>query len=267
MIDRNNRNHKWGEAIAKEMKSLDKLNAFIYHAPTKQFSKSDGWKYAPLHMIYSVKAEDGRYKARLVAGGHVVDSSNYTTYSSTVEGLSIRLLRLIARQQGLSIMTGDIGNAFIAAPCKERIWTRAGPEFGDKEGSVIEFNKALYGLSTSPKAFHDFLGDTLRNMGFTPSRADQDIWYKQSSHYDGYDYIGVHDDDIMIAAKRRGEYMDMIEKQFNIRNKTDSPDYYLGNDQTIRKGKPHISCKKYILEALRSYQAKHGCLKKELIPM
>ena len=63
--------------------------------------------------------------------------------------------------QGLSLMTGDIGNAFITAPCVEKIWTQAGPEFGSKEGCIIEVAKALYGLSTSPKAFHDFLGDTL----------------------------------------------------------------------------------------------------------
>ena len=61
--------------------------------------------------------------------------------------------------------------------------------------------------------------------------------------------------------------MDMIEKQFIIRNKTDSPDYYLGNDQKIRNGFPHVSSKKYITEALRSYQAKYGCLKKQPIPM
>ena len=170
-------------------------------------------------------------------------------------------------QQRLSLKTGDIGNAFITAPCVEKIWTRAGPEFGSKEGSIIEVSKALYGLSTSPKAFHDFLGDKLRSMGFIPTRADQDLWYKKSSDQSGYDYIATHVDDIMIAAKRPGLYMDMIEKQFIIHNKTDSPDYYLGNDQKIRNGLPHISSKKYISEALRNYQAKHGCLRKEPIPM
>ena len=61
--------------------------------------------------------------------------------------------------------------------------------------------------------------------------------------------------------------MDMIEKQFIIRNKIDSPDYYLSNDQKIRDGLPHISSKKYISEARSNYQAKHGCLRKEPIPM
>ena len=72
-------------------------------------------------------------------------------------------------------MTGDIGNAFITVPCVEKGWTRVGPEFGANEGSIIEITKALYGLSTSPNAFHDFLRDTLHSMGFVPTRADQDL--------------------------------------------------------------------------------------------
>ena len=75
LFDKQNGNTKWADAIAKEMTGLDHLKAFIYHPPTKVFPKSAGWKFAPIHMIFTVKQEDGRYKARLVAGGHVVDSS------------------------------------------------------------------------------------------------------------------------------------------------------------------------------------------------
>jgi hypothetical protein len=53
-----------------------------------------------------------RYKARLVMGGHVIDSLDYTTYSSVIENLSVRLFFLAAAHQGLGIMTNNIGNAF-----------------------------------------------------------------------------------------------------------------------------------------------------------
>ena len=214
LLDKINDNTKWADAITKEMNALDRLNAFIYHSPDTRFHKSDGWQYAPLRMIFDIKQEDLRHKARLVAGGHVVDSSHYTTFSSTIESLSVRLLRVIAIHHGLTLMTGDIGNAFVTAPCAEKIWTRAGPEFGDKAGSIIQIAKALYGLSTSSRAFHEFLGDTLRSLGFVPSRADQDLWYCKSQDHDGYDYLAVHVDDILIAAKQPAKYMNAIEQQF-----------------------------------------------------
>jgi hypothetical protein len=68
---------------------------------------------------YTIKQQDLRYKARLVVGGHVIDSSDYTTYSSVIENFSLRLIFLAAAHQGLGIVTGDIGNAFPTAPCAE----------------------------------------------------------------------------------------------------------------------------------------------------
>ena len=104
-------------------------------------------------------------------------------------------------------------------------------------------------------------------MGFSPTRAVQDLWYRKSPDYDRYNYIATHVDDIIIAAKRPIEYMAKIEQEFVVCNKEDSPSYYLGNDIKRRDRYLHVSNKKYIVEALRKYQEKHGCLKKESIPM
>jgi len=218
-------------------------------------------------MIFDIKQEDLRHKARLVVGGHLVDSSAYNTYSSCVENISVCLLMLVAAQQRLSVMTGDIATAFVTAPATEKVYTIAGPEFGDKQGSKVLIKRALYGLAASSRAYHEFFADTLRRMGFTPTRADQDLWYKKSKDHDGYDYIATHVDDIAIAAKRPSEYMSLIEQEFTVRNKTESPSYYLGNDLKDKKGKLHISNEKYIKEMLRKHQDKHGSLKKQNIPM
>lgn len=69
---------------------------------------------ARLTMIFEVK-QDGRRKARLVAGGHMVDPMGINTRSTVVKGISVRLLDLIAHRDGLQILCGDIGNAFITA--------------------------------------------------------------------------------------------------------------------------------------------------------
>jgi Reverse transcriptase (RNA-dependent DNA polymerase) len=222
-----------------------------------------------MHMIFDVKQQDMRYKARLVVGGHVIDSSDYTTYSSVIENISVRLLFLAATHQNLGIMTGDIGNAFPTAPCAEKVWSKCGPEFGEQEGAIVTLQRALYGLKTASRSFHEFFGDTLRRMGFTPTRADQDLRYRKADDHIGYDYIATHVDDIAIAAMRPAEYMNQIEQEFLVRNKEDSPSYYLGNDLQMKQGSKslHVSNKTYIKEVLRKYQEEHRTLPKKNIPM
>ena len=36
-----------------------------------------------------------------------------------------------------SIYSHDVGNAFITADCLEKLYSRAGPEFGDREGAIM----------------------------------------------------------------------------------------------------------------------------------
>jgi len=48
-----------------------------------------------------------------------------------------------------------------------------------------------------------FFGNCLLQLGFSPTRADPDLWYRKSDDYEGYDYIATHVDDIIIAAKSR----------------------------------------------------------------
>ena len=73
------------------------------------------YQYAPLRLIFDIKQEDFRRKARLVAGGHVVDASMYESYSSTVQTRTIRILEIVAINENMSMVTGDIGNAFVQA--------------------------------------------------------------------------------------------------------------------------------------------------------
>jgi hypothetical protein len=270
-FDRQNGNTKWGDAIQKELAALQRLDCFEFIAPDTTLHKSDGWQYAPMHMIFDIKQEDLRYKARLVMGGHVVDSSQHTTYSSTISDISVRLLMLVATQNNLNLMVGDVGNAFPTAPCAEKIWSTAGPEFRHqgKEGSKVILKRALYGLKTASRSFHEFFGDKLRRMGFVSSRADQDLWVRRSDDYKGYDYIATHVDDLIIAAKNPGKYMNDIEQEFLIRNKSDSPSYYLGNDmKSIHNNKyMHISTKKYVTEVIRKFRQTYGDIRKESVPM
>jgi hypothetical protein len=109
------------------MSALDQLNVFEYKSPTYICNKSEGWQFAPMHMIFDIKQQDLQHKARLVYGGHVIDSSGHVTYSSNIRDISVRLLMIVATQNHLDMrMVGDIGNAFPTAPCAEKIYPNLG---------------------------------------------------------------------------------------------------------------------------------------------
>lgn len=123
----------WTQAIRKEVASLLALNCFEFFPP--DYKPSPDHQFTKLSMIFEVK-QDGRRKARLVAGGHMVDPMGINPRSTVVKGISVRLLDLIAHRDNLGVLCGDIGNAFITADCMEKVNSRTGPEFDDREGSM-----------------------------------------------------------------------------------------------------------------------------------
>ena len=87
-IDKKNGNSLWHDAIKKEIDALMSMNTF------ERLSKGKGnsavpkdAQFAPLRMIFDVKQDLCR-KARLVIGGHVVDSTDYDTFAPNMKGLA-----------------------------------------------------------------------------------------------------------------------------------------------------------------------------------
>jgi hypothetical protein len=127
------------------------------------------------HMIFDVKREDFRRKARLVAGGHTTAAPATITYASVVSRESVRIALLLAALNDVEVKTADI-YAYITAPCSEKIWTVLGPEFGSDAGNKAFIVSALYGLKSAGASFCSHLADCMRHMGFTPCLADPDLW-------------------------------------------------------------------------------------------
>jgi len=69
-------------------------------------------------------------KARFVAGGIKTDPLKDSTYSSVVSRDSIRIEFLVMAFNDLDILAADVQNAYLNAPTKEKVWTKAGLEFG-----------------------------------------------------------------------------------------------------------------------------------------
>ena len=64
-------------------------------------------------------------------------------------------------------------------------------------------------------------------MGFLPSKADADLWYKEEDTH--YVYIATYVDDLLIWAKDPMYYMNMVKEDFKLKG-VGIPEYYLGGD-------------------------------------
>ena len=92
-IDAKNGNTKWADSEELEVEELTSLQAFrsIGHkALTPR-----GYKRIPNFFVYAVK-ETGRYKSRLVAGGHVLPATLDVVYSGVVSLYAVRLICFVA---------------------------------------------------------------------------------------------------------------------------------------------------------------------------
>jgi hypothetical protein len=62
--------------------------------------------------------------------------------------------------------------------------------------------------------------------------------------------------------------MAQIEQEFKLRDLTDKPSYYLGNDlKQLPNGRYHISTGTYTKEVIRKYQSDYQTVPKEVSPM
>ena len=86
-------------------------------------------------------------------GGHVVDYTEHTKYSSNLKDVSVRLIILIDINNGLGIMARYIGKSFCTAPCTKHIWSCCGEEFGPRCVTLVVLNRDLYVLKTASNSF------------------------------------------------------------------------------------------------------------------
>ena len=105
-----------------------------------------GHKQIKCHLIFDVKIEDFRRKARLVAGGHMTNTPKCMTHSSVVERETVQIALTIAALNNLQVKAGDAMNAYVTTPCSKDIWTILGAEFGADQGKKSIIVRAPYGL-------------------------------------------------------------------------------------------------------------------------
>ena len=224
--DNKNNNTLWDGSLKTEIGQLDEYSTFKVLARGEK--APEGYKRIPGFFVFDVK-HDLRRKARFVAGGHMTVAPKEDNYSGVVEFESVKLILFLAELNGLALMAADVGNAYLHAWTREKVYIIAGPEFGKElEGRVMIIQKSLYGLTTSAARWHEELSTTLLKMGFVPSKADSDVWMKDCGSH--YEYLCTWVDDLIVAAKDPSAILKEFEDYGYKLKGVGEPEYYLGGD-------------------------------------
>jgi hypothetical protein len=117
--------------------------------------------------------------------------------------------------------------------------------------------------------WHGKLSDTLYELGFTPSKADGDIWMRPTKDGAKYEYIAVYVDDLAMALENPEQLIGILmdPKKYNFKLKGTGPlSYHLGADYSRDKDGTLVqSPKKYIDKMMAQYQAMFGELPKTYV--
>ena len=288
-FDRENGNDLWEKAIKKEMGKACVAYEVVdgcdpNQARTNNEPRLTAFQEIKCHLIFDVKMDFTR-KARFVAGGHTTDTPTSLTFSSVVSRDSVKIAFLIAALNGVDVMACDIGNAYLNAPCREKIWFEAGPECGEIVGKVCKLVRALYGLKSSGAAWRAMFSTFIQEkLGFTPTRIDPDVYLRKSfkvkldadasgtsngvgpstSSSAGeayYEYLLVYVDDVLAVSQQPKQIMEDIGKEFEIKNNDyGPPSIYLGagvSQFTIPGGEAKcwsMESQKYVKSAIQTVE-------------
>ena len=258
-LDKENGNTHWQDAMDLELTQIHEYKVFKDTGKAKfhngKVVTPDGFQKIRVHFVYAVK-HDGRFKARLVADGHLTKEPVESIYSGVVSLRSLRMVVFLSQLNNLEIWGADVGNAYLEAYTDEKLCIMAGPEFKELQGHLLIMVKALYGTRSGGARWHDRLFDILQELKFKPSKADPDIWMRPEPGGTCYEYIVVYVDDLAIAAKDPQAFCNELKKKYNLKLKGVGPlEYHLGC--TYKKdpdGTLAADPRRYVNKILESYE-------------
>ena len=258
-LDKENGNTHWQDAMDLELTQIHEYKVFKDTGKAKfhngKVVTPDGFQKIRVHFVYAVK-HDGRFKARLVADGHLTKEPVESIYSGVVSLRSLRMVVFLSQLNNLEIWGADVGNAYLEAYTDEKLCIMAGPEFKELQGHLLIMVKALYGTRSGGARWHDRLFDILQELKFKPSKADPDVWMRPEPGGTCYEYIAVYVDDLAIAAKDPQAFCNELKKKYNLKLKGVGPlEYHLGC--TYKKdpdGTLAADPRRYVNKILESYK-------------
>ena len=230
-LDKENNNTHWQDAMDLELTGKAQFHNGKAVTP-------DGFQKIRVHFVYAVK-HDGRFKARLVADGHLTKEPVESIYSGVVSLRSLRMVVFLSQLNDLEIWGADVG-----------------PEFKELQGHLLIMIKALHRTHTGGARWHDRLFDIFQELKFKPSKADPDVWMRPEPGGTCYEYIAVYVHDLAIATKDPQAFCNELKKKYNLKIKGVGPlEYHLGC--TYKKdpdGTLAADPRRYVNKILESYE-------------
>jgi hypothetical protein len=149
-------------ASHREMKSWSEI-------PSKKI-KLAGQQILDCMWVYTYKLDKHhrllKCKARLVVrGDQQRNITSQDTYAATLASRSFRMMMAIAAHYDMELKQYDITNAFVHATMDREIYMKM-PRGYQKPGTILQVNKALYGLRISPLLWQKEFTTTLKALGF-----------------------------------------------------------------------------------------------------
>ena len=129
-------------------------------------------------------------------------------------------------------MPCDLENAYLNAPCGEKIWFEGRIKCGKDQGKVLVLVHALYGLKSAGASWRAALANVLAYLGFESTKADLDIWIRPAKCPDGFKYykmLFVCVDDILAVSHKGKEVLEEIGTFYRFKEGSlKKPEIYLG---------------------------------------
>lgn len=251
-------------AMRDELKQLMESLTFepAHYHDLNAFEKS---KVIPSHMFLKEKFKaDGSFdkiKARLVAGGNFVDTSQMGDIAAhVVNPITVMMLLNLAAMQVLDIMTIDVKGAFLIpqlgnAP-EDLVFVRIDrictgelvdmfphlDKFVDARGVLtMRCKKSLYGLPSASYHWATHLSGTLTKLGFTRMSGDKCAWTRGTG--EEMLKLGTHVDDLLCVGKPEllKEFGEQFSEEYDCNVQSGVRHSYLGLDIVQDKQKHMVS--------------------------
>ena len=194
-----------------ETKDNNKWKGATVHDKKHTINAPKGHQKIRVHFLFDVN-QCGKFKDRLVENGHFTKESMETVYSGM----------------------------FLADPNNLELWGAAG------EHNLQALTREKLYTMDDPECWHDKLFETLHQMGFKPSRADQDTWVKYSKDGSHYEHMAVYVDDLVICMKDTKFFCDILKEKYKLKlREVAQTNYHLGCGYTKDEDNPTNTLSKY----------------------
>ena len=285
----------WVDSMKSEFKSLTEETGAIKVITEREAEalrkeadqKGILFEKIPAKAVFTRKAGSGKRKCRACAcGNYMSQRSAADTYAGGTGASEVRVVMRLCGMKEWDMVTLDVKTAFLRAPkdhTKETIIVQPPQVFIlagiCAPGTLWWVDRALYGLTTSPREWTDHRNERLKNFRWTKNgrmfmvkaTADQDIWSihevvkGEETSGTAVGYFVTYVDDMMAVGEHSvlEGFCDRVQQEWEVGTpdwlkEGSSPIRFLGMEIEKKDGKLRVHQQSYILNLLSKYEDEKG---------